>query len=181
MVSSQWSVDSIQKLGLLSEYMKTSELIRLKRKLFLENWKISLSAADELAYLNTKDAISILIEGLKSENNFIRNASALGIRDSNNKLAFNELWNRIIELGPHEEIGTLIYAMEMADCSRFLLKMLELFFIGNYEVKSSVSTIIDKQIFLLTTEEMLKSEEILESNKLTFKCMNIKYKIINEA
>lgn len=102
-VSGQWAVDSIQKLVLLSEYMKTSELIRLKRKLFSENWKISLSAADELAYLNTKDAISILIEGLKSENNFFRNASALAIRDSNNNLAFNELWNRIIVLGPHEE------------------------------------------------------------------------------
>lgn len=71
--------------------------------------------------------------------------------------------------------------MEMADCSRFLLKMLELFFMGNHEVKSSVSTIIDEQVFLLTTEEMLKSEEILKSNRLTFKCMNIKYKIINEA
>ena len=161
--------------------MSTVKLLELKSNLFNDNWDTSLKAADLLAKSNTNETIAILIEGLNSENNFIRNASALGIRNTNNQFAFNALWIRIMELGPNEEIGTLVYALEMADCSNYLIELLDLFFNSNFEVSHSVKTIIEQQIFYLNDDEYIKVYELLNSKKLTINQMGIKYKRKNEA
>ena len=161
--------------------MKSQDLEDLKNNLYSKDWKTSLKAADKLAELNTFSAISILIEGIKSEDNWIRNASALGIREAKNELAHIALWNRIIELGPYEEIGTLVYSMEKADCSNYLVELINLYIEGNYEVGNSTLTVMSEQTFKLNNEELTKIERILKKHGKIFEELKLKYSIINEA
>ena len=157
--------------------MDSSTTDQLKINLYSKDWKTSIAAADKLAELNTPLAISILIEGLKSNDNFIRNASSLGISEANNKSAYLALWNRILELGADEEIGTLVYSMETADCSNYLLEIIKLYYNGNYEVQNSASTILDEQTFILNNEELIAVNKELEKHEMTIEDFDIKYTI----
>ncbi len=96
---------------------KKTDINQLKADLHSDKWETSLGSADRLSQLNTIESIDVLIDGLSSTNSFIRNASALGIRDADSKKAFDALFNRIKELGPNEEIGTLVYSLETANCN----------------------------------------------------------------
>lgn len=140
---------------------KKIDLDQLKANLYSDDWKTSLSAADRLAELRTIESIDILIEGLSSTNSSIRNSSALGIREVNSQRAFDALFNRIKELGVNEEIGTLVYSLESASCSDYLLELIDLYFNGNFEVKSSLTTIFNEQSFVLPKAYIEKLEDIL--------------------
>lgn len=157
--------------------MELDNLEELESNLFSNDWEVSVDAADKLAGLNTPESIAVLIKAIDSDDNFIRNAAALGIREANNEVAFLALWNRIIELGPDEEIGTLVYSMEMADCSNYLLELINLYFNGNYEVENSTSVIINEQTFNLTKEELIKIKEELNNQDMTLEDLNVKYKL----
>ncbi len=161
--------------------VKSQDLEDLKKNLYSKDWKTTLNAADKLAELNTFSAISILIEGIKSDDSRIRNASALGIRGAKNELAHIALWNRIIELGPNEEIGTLVYSMETADCSNYLVELFNINIKGNFEVKNSTLTIMSEQTFKLNNEELTKIERILKKHSKKFGELKLKFSIINEA
>ncbi len=156
-------------------------LNELKNQLYSSDWNISLNSAERLAKLNSNKSVSILIEGLNSNNNFTRNACALGIRGMKNEYAFKELWNCIMKLGPYEEIGTLVYALEMSDCSCHLLELLSLYIDGNFEVENSIETIISEQIFKIKDVEESKLKKLILSNKLKLSHLKIITKKINEA
>ncbi|MBC7451062.1 MAG: hypothetical protein H7259_06200 [Cytophagales bacterium] len=153
----------------------------LKTNLYSNNWETSLDAADKLAELSTPIALSILIEGLKSNDISVRNASALGIREANNESAFLALWNRIVELGPDEQIGTLVYSMEATDCSNYLLEIINLYLNGNFEVENSSEVILTEQTFFVTDEELIAIKKELENHDMKIEDLSVKYKIKNEA
>jgi len=162
--------------------IKTSleDISNLKTNLYSEDWETSLKASDTLARLNNPEAISVLIDALNSKNNWTRNSAALGIRETNNNYAFRALLERIKELGPHEEIGTLVYSLETVDCSEYLLDIIELHFNGNFEVENATTTILNEQEFKLSNEEFEKLKSKLQEYGMTVEDFDIKYKI-NEA
>lgn len=148
--------------------------------MYSENWEESLSAADQLAAMHTDEAIAFLVEALDSNDNWIRNAASLGIREANNSSASKALLERIKELGTDEEIGTLVYSLETFDCSRNLLDIVNLYFDGNYEVKVSAKAIFEDQQFQLTQKELGKVTQRLEQEGTTIQALSIRY-TINEA
>jgi hypothetical protein len=149
------------------------DINQLKIDLYSDKWETSLSAADRLSQLNTTISIDILIDGLSSTNSFIRNASALGIRETDSKKAFDTLFNRIKELGPNEEIGTLVYCLETANCNDYLIDLIDFYFNGNFEVKSSLTTIFNEQIFVLTKANIDRLQDILKLNNTTIQDFNL--------
>lgn len=156
------------------------DLVELKKMLFSDDWNESLDAADKLAEINSSKSIAILIEGIKSENNLIRNSAALGIRELRNNEAYKELWKRILELGPNGEVGTLVYSMEFADCSKYLSQLVNLFKHGNYEVQNMTHNIIYNQVFYVSENEYIRVKDLLVD--LEFDFDDIKIEIIkNEA
>lgn len=159
--------------------IKTSleDISNLKTDLYSEDWETSLKASDTLAKLNRPETISILIVALNSENSWTRNSAALGIRKTNNNSAFRALLDRIKELGPDEEIGTLVYSLETGDCSKYLLNIIDLHFNGNFEVENATTTILNEQEFKLTTEEFEKLKLKLQDHGMTVEDLDIKYKI----
>ena len=142
-------------------------ITQLEQDLFSNNWETSLNAADRLAEIGSDESINTLIKALASDNNFTRNAAALGIRELNSKNAFYALYNRILELGPNEEIGTLLYGLETSEDASFLIELVEFFFLGNYEVKHSIKTIFDKQIDNLSLINTKLVAEKLATHKMT--------------
>ena len=150
---------------------------KLKENLYSNDWKISLHSSEKLAEINTPASIEILIDALKSNDNFIRNSASLGIREANNNKAFEALFNRIKELGPNEEIGTLVYSLEKFNCSQHLLEITDLYFKGNFEVKNAATTILNEQEFILSSKELVQLKEILKEYNMTLKGFKIKYKL----
>ena len=152
---------------------KKTDLYQLKTDLHSGKWETALDAADRLSQLNTTESIDVLIDGLSSTNSFIRNASALGIRDTDSKKAFDALFNRIKELWPNEEIGTLVYCLETANCNDYLIDLIDFYFNGSFEVKSSITTIFNEQNFVQTKDNINRLQDILKLNNTTIQDFNI--------
>lgn len=148
--------------------------------LYSQKWEESLNAADQLAAIKSDESIAILIQALKSDDNFIRNAASLGIREADDSIASKALFDRIIELGANEEIGTLVYSLETFDCSKYLMEIVNLYFDGNYEVQVSTLTIIEEQIFTLSYGEFQQVAQRLKQEGTTVEELRIKY-TINEV
>jgi hypothetical protein len=156
------------------------DIEKLKGKLYSQNWEESLNAADQLAAIKSDESIAVLVQALKSDDNFIRNAASLGIRDADDSNASKALFDRIIELGAREEIGTLVYSLETFNCSRYLLEIINLYFEGTYEVQASTSTIMEEQIFTVSYGEFQQVAQRLKQEGMTVEELRIKY-TINEA
>ncbi len=156
------------------------DIEKLRGMLYSQYWEESLNAADQLAAIKSDESIAVLIQALKSDDNFIRNAASLGIRESDDSIASKALFDRIIELGANEEIGTLVYSLETFDCSRYLMEIVNLYFGGNHEVQVSTLTIMEEQIFTLSYGEFQQVAQRLKQEGTTVEELRIKY-TINEA
>ncbi len=150
----------------------------LKDELYSSDWEISLNASDKLSEIYTPESIEILTDALQSSDNFIRNSGALGIRELKNQEAYKILLKRILELGPNEKIGTLVYSLEYADCKRNLDDLIELFLKGNYEVRMGLNEIFTEQTFELTNEELKNIQLKLNQEDLTINELGIRFVIL---
>jgi hypothetical protein len=87
--------------------------------------------------------------------------------------------NRIKELGPDEEIGTLVYALEDFDCSLNLFDIAELYLRGNAEVQMGTTTILNEQKFKLTKQELKRVRDLLNKFNYSLDGFKISYEIID--
>jgi len=156
------------------------EILKLKEEITSEDWKTSLSAADRLANIKTKESLQVLVDNLKSENNFIRNAAALGLMQTGDQEYFEPLIKRIKELGTEEEIGTLVYALENFDCSTILPDIVTLYLKGNFEVRQATTNILNEQSFKLTTKELKEIENELKDYDYSLDSFKINYQLKGE-
>ncbi len=154
-----------------------SEIQILGQQLKSDDWEISLSAADRLGDIGTDQSVQPLLDSLKSDNNFKRNAAALGLMRTKNQKYFDSLMSRIKELGPNEEIGTLFYALENFDCSLNLYDIVELCLSGNGEVQMSAATIFDEQTFKVTKKEIRRVNDLLNKSSYSLKSLGISYEL----
>jgi HEAT repeat protein len=156
-----------------------SDIHILKEQVKSDDWETSLSAADRLGDIGTEEAIQPLLDNLKSDDNFRRNAAALGLMRTKNQKYFNTLINRIKELGVREEIGTLVYALENFDCSLNLYDIVDLYLNGNAEVQMGTTTILNEQKFTLTKEEIKRVSDLLDRFNYSLEGFKISYQIID--
>ena len=156
------------------------EIAKLKQEIKSDDWKTSLSAADRLADIGTEESVQLLVDNLQSEDNFIRNAAALGLMRTGNQKFFNPLINRIKELGSEEEIGTLVYALEGFDCCAILSDIVNLFLKGNFEVRQATTNILNDQSFQVTRKELEKIEKQLKDHDYSLDSFKINYQIKSE-
>jgi HEAT repeat protein len=154
-----------------------SEIQILSEQLKSDDWDTSLSAADKLGDIGTDESVQPLLDSIKSDNNFKRNAAALGLMRTKNQKYFDSLMNRIKELGPNEEIGTLFYALENFDCSLNLYDIVELCLSGNGEVQMSAATIFHEQTFKVTKEEIKIVTDLLNKSDYSLENLGISYEL----
>jgi len=156
-----------------------SDINILKEQINSDDWGTSLSAADRLGDIGTEESVQLLLDTLKSNDNFKRNAAALGLMRTKNQRCFAPLMNRIKELGTDEEIGTLVYALEDFDCSSNLYDIVNLYVRGNAEVQMGTTTILNDQKFKLTKQEMKRVRDLLNEFNYSLDGFKISYEIID--
>ena len=151
----------------------------LREEFKSDDWDISLSAADKLGDIGTEESVQPLLDNLKSDDNFKRNVAALGLMRTKNQRYFDPIMKRIKELGPKEEIGTLVYSLENFDCSSNLYDIVELHFNGNGEVRMGTSTILSEQSFKLTKGEIKRVTDLFDKFNFTLDEFKISYEIVD--
>lgn len=142
-----------------------------------EVWEIRLHAAESHASINSRQSLSFLQDQLNSLNNWKRNAAALALMETRNQDLFLPIFNRIIELGPKQDISTLVFALENFDCSRHLHRIIQFHVYGNAEVRMSTTTILMAQTFKTDSEERQTIERFIDDHE-DLKKMKIKYSVI---
>jgi hypothetical protein len=156
------------------------EIFKLREEIKSNVWETCLSAADRLADMGTEESVQLLVDYLQSNENFTRNAAALGLMRTGNQKYLSPLINRIKELGPQEEIGTLVYALESFDCNTILLDIVSLYLEGNFEVRQATTNILNEQSFQVTKKELEKIEKQLEDHDYALDSFKINYQINSE-
>lgn len=154
-----------------------TEISKLREEISSEDWETSLSAAERLADMGTSESILLLVENLRKKSASIRNAAALGLMRIPREEHLVYLIERIRELGPKEEIGTLVYALECFNCSAILTDIVNLYLNGNFEVRQSANNILNDQSFVLSNIEWEEINRKLQEQDLTLDSFNIRYVI----
>ena len=161
--------------------MSERGITEYSRNVLSEDWGTSLHAAETLGRIGTDEAIKPLVECLKSTDNWIRNAAALGLMETKNQKYFKPLLDRIIELGPNQEIGTLVYALTEFDCSAHLFDIAYLFLNGNFEVKNATTGILNDTVFQLTKNQLDNVNRLLIESGTSIEGFKIKYELTENA
>ena len=132
------------------------EIEKLKTDIFSENWEKMKVATDRMFEIGGQENIDYLIGLLDQSNLVVRNAVSLTFRKNKFNKALEPLLNSIYKKEYKGYNGTLVYALETLDCSKKLSELFDILFEDNsYEVQYHVLTILDKQIFEFTSEDLL--------------------------
>ena len=130
-----------------------------RHRIITKDSKISLAVVKKRRQINgIKDVISLL----KSKNAQIRNSAALTLRDMQDNKAVKPLMKAIKDPGNKKDCGTLVYALEVLDCSKCLLTLVDLALHGNYEVQNHALTIITEQSFKANPKDISKARAMIE-------------------
>lgn len=117
---------------------------------------------------------------LKNKDAQIRNAAALILREMRNDKAVEPLMKAIKNSRDRNNIGTLVYALEVLDCSKWLLALIDLVLHGNYEVQNHALAIIAKQSFKAGPKDICKARGMIRKySKLPNKCEDYQLLIAN--
>ena len=157
------------------------ELETLKEKIKSDDWDTCRSAVDRLATINSDASTRILIDMLNSKDSQIRNLAAVAMRETKDQKFLTPLIQRLSDLGPKGQIGTLVYALENLDCSKNLYDIanLNLHAGTNMEIKHSTTVILNEQTFRLTKKELKEVKELLGKFDFTIEGFDTKYKVID--
>jgi hypothetical protein len=107
-------------------------------------------------------ALAELIPRLASPDPTIRNGAALDLRDLAESGAFVPVapfLSAISDPAHHENRGTLVYALQMMDCSGCFAQLLDLALHGNYECQNHALAILEEQAMRVTPEVLWEAEK----------------------
>jgi hypothetical protein len=125
----------------------------LKLQLFSEDWEAIKSAADQLF---REGEFEYLIGLLQHKDSSIRAAAAITFRTNKFQDALEPLFDAINSKEYSNTNGTLVYTLETLNCTNKLSELFRILFSThkNWEVQSHILTILDKQEFEFTNEEL---------------------------
>jgi hypothetical protein len=157
------------------------ELEALKVRVRSEDWDTCRSAVDRLAAINSDASTSILLDMLKSSDAQVRNLAAIAMRETKNQNFLIPLLQRLKDLGPKGQIGTLVQALENLDCSKNLFDIANLNLNAgtNMEVKNSTTVILNEQTFRLTKKELEQVKKLLDKFDFTIEGFDAKFEVID--
>lgn len=140
----------------MKETSLNNEIENWKEEIQSENWEVAFNAAESLSKIGGEDIVNFLIELLDSDKPRIRNAAALSIREIKNNRAIEPLLKSIFKTENRNYNGTMVYALETLDCKNHLVELFKILFYESYESKMGAYTILDKQIFEFSREDLMK-------------------------
>ena len=137
-------------------------LKELKQDILSDDWKTALAASDALAQIGGKAALDILLPLLSSPASWTRNAAALGLRDIGDNAAVEPLVHAISALGPQDDRGTLVYALQSLDCSRQFRFLFDLTLCDVFELQNHALAILKEQEFQYAQADITEAQDKLD-------------------
>ncbi|ANU23374.1 HEAT repeat domain-containing protein [Planococcus donghaensis] len=105
-----------------------------------------------------QEATKILIKHLtQTEDKNLRNLLAIALRDIGNEEAVSPLINLLNDSRTLGSRGTLLYALELFDCTAHLEILIHQFLTGNYEVQAGAYQLIESMNRNVSGDVLLKS------------------------
>ena len=140
--------------------MPETNFIKLKSEILSNDGETRIAASNGLARIRGKRTVNFLISLLKSPNRGARDAAALALR----KLKDHNAAPHLIRASKKStQAGTLVYALERLDCTKYFLDILKIALYGNYEMQSHALTILREQNFKTTRRELNKAQQLTKN------------------
>ena len=131
------------------------------------------AAADRLFEIGGQENIDFLIGLLDQQNSGVRNVVALTFRNCKFNDALEPLLKAIRKKENKGLTGTMVYALEELNCSHKLCELFDILFDeSNWEVQNHVLTVLDKQIFQFTEEDLMGIKTKWENIKYSWNDLN---------
>ena len=149
------------------------EIEKLKSDIFSDDWDKMKSASNRLFEIGGQDNIDYLIGLLDQQNSGVRDAVALTFRDNKFNDALEPLLRAINKNENKGYNGTMAYALEELDCSHKLSELFDILFDKNsWEVQNHILTVLDKQIFEFTEDDLIRIKSKWENIKDNWNDLN---------
>src|SRR5262245_38744739 len=107
-------------------------------------------------------ALAELLPRLASTDPSVRNGAALDLRDlaeSGVSVPVEPFLSAISDPANRENRGTLVYALQMMDCSGCFTHLLDLVLHGNFECQNHALAILEEQAVRVTPDVLREAEE----------------------
>ena len=143
--------------------MKSKKIDELIAKIKSDTWDEKRIAGNALALVPTPKVVMALVSLLYSDNVDVRNATALALRKIRSKKAVPFLIEAIKRPRNKDHIGTLVYALETHDCSKYFLEIIKLALSVRPFVSASAVTILTKQGFWMKNKDVDKALKLLNN------------------
>jgi len=127
----------------------------IQSEILSDDHRLAIKAVDRLVQMDKNLAYDYLMSLLETTNPIYRDRAALGLHEIGDNRALEPLFTAIIKPENNNTTGTLVFALTTLDCSTKLKEVFDLLFKGSYEVKMGATTILDKQIFEFTKDDLL--------------------------
>ena len=111
-------------------------------------------------------ALAGLVSRLSSSDPFIRNGAALDLRDlaeSGTSVPVEPFLAAISDLANRDNRGTLVYALQMMDCTECFASLFDLALHGNFECQNHALTILEEQAIRVTPGLLREAEQRLRA------------------
>jgi hypothetical protein len=142
-----------------------NEISQLKQDAFSSDWERVKYSVDRLGKIGGSDIVDFLISLLSLNDSGIRNRAALALEEIKDNKAVDPLLTSIFKKENFNYNGTMVFALEALDCSKYLKEIFKILFYQGYEAKVSAQAILTNQKFYFT------DQDIIEINQMWLECL----------
>lgn len=115
-------------------------------------------AAETLGQIGGDDVLHFLISLLELDDPRIRNHAALALEQISDDRAIEPLLKAIFKQENHNCNGTVVFALQALNCSKYLVSIVRILLFETFESKMSAYTILTTQKFNASNEEIAEIE-----------------------
>jgi HEAT repeat protein len=132
------------------------EIDKLKADMFSADFQVVKNAAETLGKIGGDDVLEFLISLLEVDDPSIRNRAALALEDIKDNRALDPLLRAIFKKENHNSNGTMVFALQALDCSKYLIQIFRILLFETYESKLSAYHILRDQEFCVRSTEVFE-------------------------
>ncbi|ANQ52771.2 HEAT repeat domain-containing protein [Flammeovirga sp. MY04] len=135
----------------------------MKSNLLTNDLNLKQESIEQLCELGGEEIIDFLITLLDQSDSSIRDMSALALGKIMDIKAVEPLLEAIFKKENEGYTGTMVFALETLDCSKYLKEIFKIMFYHAYESKMSAIAILDTQVFEFTKEDLIEIKNMWQN------------------
>lgn len=136
---------------------------KLKKSILENNEEEMLKIIEIIGNEKNELALPTLLDIFnKTSNNIIRNTVALALGDIGNPIVIEPIVQMIFNPITQNNRGTLIYALNNYECSKYIKQFIKLIYTGNYEVSREAFNLVELNYLYLSNKEKEECEKLIK-------------------